>query len=317
VSTLLEFNTDCGRCLALVSAKAGNAAVHGEALDAFANAGGGIAKVECPDDLKAALELVQAKQHERVIVVGGDGSISCAINALKQAELDLELAIIPAGTGNDFARTLDLPIDDVQAAWTTALTGQPRPVDVVEVGGPRPRWFLNVVTGGFGGRQAAEAASDQKSALGKIAYWLAAAAQLGDMPEFDVQLKAGEHSLSIQCLGFWLANGRYTGGGFPVAPEAQVDDGKLNVVVVPSMSALDLIGAGLDLTLIGAERSDRVLTFCTADLVVSAKQPIPLSIDGDPENVTSLECHVLRHAFRIIAGNNVPAEGSGVAAVEK
>jgi diacylglycerol kinase family enzyme len=91
----------------------------------------------------------------------------------------------------------------------------------------------------------------------------------------------------------------------------------IDVVVVPSMPVLDLVAAGIDVTLFGAEQSERVLTFRTAQLQVLAAREIPLSIDGDPENRAALECHVLRHALRIIAVNNVPAEGSGVAASEK
>jgi diacylglycerol kinase (ATP) len=313
----MRLDTDCQHCLALVSPKAANASLHEEALRAFAETGGAIATVSCAEDLASALAKAQVDRHDRLIVVGGDGSVSCAVNALRKAALDVELALIPAGTGNDFARALDLPVDDIEAAWKVALAGKSRPVDVVELPGAQPRWFLNTITAGFGGRQAAEAASDQKSTLGKIAYWLAAAAQLGDMPEFDVGLHVGGQRLSIQCLGFWLANGRYTGGGFPVAPEAMIDDGLLDVVVVPTMSAWELIAAGIDLTLIGAEQSDRILTFRTRSLQITAAQEIPMSIDGDPANHSSLECHVLRHALRIIAGNDVPAEGSGVAASEK
>ena len=89
------------------------------------------------------------------------------------------------------------------------------------------------------------------------------------------------------------------------------------MVVVQSLPAIDFLAGAIDWTLMGAEQSDRILTFRTADLAVAAAQPIPLSIDGDAADSQSLECHVLRHALRIIAGNNNPAEGSGVAAGEK
>jgi len=291
----------CRRSLAVVSRKAANSSSHEVALHEYRDAGGMIRSASTPSELSAALHLARDENRDRLIVVGGDGSLSCVVNALLAEPNEFSLAIIPAGTGNDFARSLNLPVNDIDAAWSIALGGWPRAVDVVELRGASPGWFLNVVTAGFGGRQAAEAASDQKAALGKIAYWLAAAAQLGEMPEFDVRFNSRGQELSIKCLGFWLANGRYTGGGFPIAPEASVDDGLLDVVVVPSMSALDLIAAGIDLTLLGAEQSDRVWTFRTADLAVTSSHDIPLSIDGDPWNCSGLECHVLRHALRIIA----------------
>ena len=85
----------------------------------------------------------------------------------------------------------------------------------------------------------------------------------------------------------------------------------------PALALTRSLGRRGICVLVGAEQSDRLLTFRTAKLTVAAAQQIPLSIDGDPADCQSLECHVLRHALRIIAGNNDPAEGSGVAASEK
>lgn len=307
----------CRHALAIVSPGASNAGLQEDALHVFQSAGGVLASLSSPADLPEALSLALSDGRNRLIVVGGDGTISCVVDALLAGSHDFTVGVVPAGTGNDFARSLDLPIDDIDAAWSIALGGQPRPIDVVQLNGAHPRWFINAITAGFGGRQAAEAASDHKSALGKVAYWLAAATQLGEMPEFDVRISARSQDVSVRCLGFWLANGRSTGGGFPIAPAASLDDGMLDVVVVPSMSALELVAAGIDLTLLGAEQSDRVWTFRTAGLAIEASQELPLSIDGDPWNCSRLECHVLQKAVRIMVDKNVPAAGSGVAASEK
>jgi len=317
MSAPLRPNSICQRSLALVSPKAANVSLHEELLSAFERSGGVVVVTSRRCELVEAIRAADTQRRSRLIVVGGDGSLSCIVNALGSTSADYEIAIVPAGTGNDFARSLMLPVDDPALAWEVAITGAARPADLVELSGNLTRLFVNAITAGFGGRQTSEIAAEQKSAFGKVAYWLAAFTQLGDMPEFDVRLRTRDVEQSVRCLGFWLANGRYAGGGFPIAPEASLDDGMLDVVVVPSMPALDLIAAGVDLTLVGAEQSDRLLTFRTADLAVATAQQIPLSIDGDPADCQSLECHVLRHALRIIAGNNDPAEGSGVAASEK
>jgi diacylglycerol kinase (ATP) len=317
MSALLRPDSICQGSLALVSPAAANVSLHEELLGAFERCGGAVVVASNKCELIEAIKAANAQHRSRLIVVGGDGSLSCVVNALQATAADYEIGIVPAGTGNDFARSLRLPVDDPALAWEVALNGAVRAVDLVELKGNQPGFFVNAVTAGFGGRQAGEIAAEQKPALGKLAYWLAAITQLGDMPEFDLRVSANGQALSIRCFGFWVANGRYTGGGFPVAPEALLDDGMLDVVVVPSMPALELLAAGVDLTLVGAEQSDRLLTFRTANLTVAAAQQIPLSIDGDPADCQSLECHVLRHALRIIAGNNDPAEGSGVAASEK
>lgn len=307
----------CQRSLAIVNAKSASAAAQDELLRAFEAAGGAVCSTSDQGELADVFGRAQAERRTRLIVVGGDGSLSCMVNALGPQSADYEIAIVPAGTGNDFARALLLPVDDPALAWEIALRGSPVPVDVVEMRGRKPSYFINTITGGFGGRQAADVAAEQKSSWGKIAYWLAAAIQLGDMPEFDLSLTADGREECIRCLGFWLANGRYTGGGFPVAPDALLDDGMLDLVVVPSMPVLELFAAGVDFTLIGPQESSRLMTLRTAELTLKTATPIPLSIDGDPVDCDALECHVLRHALRIIAGNIDPAEGSGVAADEE
>lgn len=305
------------RSLALVNPKSANSASQTELLQAFEQSGGAVHVTSNPRELQQTISDAAAERN-RLIMVGGDGSIAWTVNALGRAISEFELAVIPAGTGNDFARSLALPLDDPQLAWTVALQEQCQGVDLIELSGVEPQFFVNAVTAGFGLRQASEAAAEQKSSWGRIAYWLAAASQLGDMPQFDLTLRwEGEERL-VPCLGFWLANGRYTGGGFPISSDALLDDGMLDVVVVPSMPVLELLSAGVDLTLAGPEYSDQILTFRTAELSLAAKPEMPLSIDGEPMNCGALECRVLEQVLRIAAGNLEPAlKDSGATVNEK
>jgi diacylglycerol kinase family enzyme len=167
---------------------------------------------------------------------------------------------------------------------------------------------VNSITAGFGGRQAsADVDSAQKSSWGKISYWISALSKLGDMPEFDVRFSADGRQHEIRCLGFWLANGRYVGGGFPVAPTARIDDGLLDLVVMPSLPALDLIAAGVDFTVSGPEQAEQILTLRATRIELTTEPVAPLSIDGDPSDAGRLECNVLPGALRIVAGTLDPA----------
>lgn len=296
----------CRRSLALVNPKSANSASQTELLQVFEQAGGAVHVTSSPRELQQAITEAAAERN-RLIMVGGDGSIAWIVNALGRTISEFELAVIPAGTGNDFARSLALPLDDPQLAWSVALQDQCTGVDLIELSGVKPRFFVNAVTAGFGLRQASDAAAEQKSSWGRIAYWLAAASQLGDMPQFDLVLHWEGQERLVPCLGFWLANGRYTGGGFPISSEGLLDDGMLDVVVVPSMPVLDLLAAGVDLTLAGPEYSDQILTFRTAELSLATTPEMPLSIDGEPMNCSSLECRVLGKFLRIAAGNLEPA----------
>jgi len=113
--------------------------------------------------------------------VGGDGSVSRLVNELGEQARHFELAIVPAGTGNDLARSLGVPLNDPHAAWDIALHGRVIEIDVGVLHGGSPGHFVNGITAGFGSRQASTASADQKSYWGQLAYWLSAASQLGDM----------------------------------------------------------------------------------------------------------------------------------------
>src|SRR5688572_18312073 len=101
----LRPNSVCQRSLALVSPKAANASVHEEHLGAFERSGGVVVETSSQCDLTEAFKTSATQRRDRLIIVGGDGSISCVINALGPAVGEYEIAIVPAGTGNDFARS--------------------------------------------------------------------------------------------------------------------------------------------------------------------------------------------------------------------
>jgi diacylglycerol kinase (ATP) len=294
--------TQSGRSLALVNPHSGSAAAHGEYLRAFEDNGGRVCATSDDESLAAALVEAGTLGRRRLIIVGGDGSISRVVNALGDDAAGFELAIVPAGTGNDLARSAGIPIEDPVAAWDLAVRGDARPIDVVALRGDAKGYFLNSITGGFGGSQAAQLPSELKSSWGKISYWLSAASQLVEMPEFDLLLKLNGQEHIVRCLGFWFANGRTVGGGFTVAPTALLDDGLLDVVVIPSLPPLELVGASVDFTLGEQENSGRILTFQTDRLVFAAAPQVPLSVDGEPCSASHLECDVLSKMLNLVVG---------------
>src|SRR6187549_3473814 len=144
----------CERSLALVNPKAANASAQTECLRIFKDAGGSVAADCAEGRLGEALRKADLEHRNRLIIVGGDGSISCLINALGPALGDYEIAVVPAGTGNDFARSLDLPLESPEQSWEIAVQGVPRAVDLITVNGAQPKYFINTITAGFGGKQA-------------------------------------------------------------------------------------------------------------------------------------------------------------------
>jgi diacylglycerol kinase (ATP) len=186
---------------------------------------------------------------ETIVAVGGDGTWSQVADRLAASESDVRLGLLPSGTGNDFGRNLDLDHRDMEGAVRALASGRTRRVDVGLVHTPcrpdgrpeeqpRPRHFLNVV--GFGFDVAVvDAAAGARFLRGELLYKITALQQLFRFPGFDVSMEDGEgFSTEGEHLMVTLSNGRFFGGGFPIAPGATVEDGALHACLISDASPL-------------------------------------------------------------------------------
>ncbi len=173
-------------------------------------------------------------EHDTVISAGGDGTLFEVVNGLMwRPETQREaLGVLPLGTGNAFARDLGLAPGDLDGALDLLEVGRTRPVDVAEVTTPDERFhFVNMLGAGFVVR-AARAALALK-ALGRGAYTLGALAALLRLPSQPFELELDGRRLEpLDTLFIQVANSRYTGTHFLMAPGARIDDGLLDVVHV-------------------------------------------------------------------------------------
>ncbi len=205
---------------AVVQRIAGGLATHGPAE---------VVATEGPEDLDEALG---AADGRTVVVCGGDGSVQLAVERARSAELldRLVFGVVPLGTGNDLAGHLGLDADPA-AAVDRLVAATPRPTDLVVTDGGCV--VVNAVHVGIG-VAAAQEAIDLKDGFGKLAYPLGAivAGASADGLDVEVELDGERIDLHRPALMVAVANGRTIGGGTPVAPDAVVDDGLLDVVVV-------------------------------------------------------------------------------------
>jgi YegS/Rv2252/BmrU family lipid kinase len=204
-----------------------------------------------PGQSTRRLAALEPGQFDVVVVAGGDGSLFEVVNglmALPDAQRPA-LGVLPLGTGNAFARDLGLEPGDWRGALETLAAGHRCRVDVGEVdagGGAERFWFINMLGLGFV-ENAAQQARKLKW-LGRSAYTLGALLRLLGMPAYDLKVRLDgvplapldpAPSAEAQSLFFLeVANSRFTGTRFMMAPNARVDDGFFDVVVVRRLSML-------------------------------------------------------------------------------
>lgn len=173
-----------------------------------------------------AHEAAQESDCSGVIAVGGDGTayeVACGL-----MNTGVPLGIIPAGTGNDFIKTVNIPKKPLDAL-ELILTHDPRPVDV---GGLNDRLFLNVCGTGFDVTVLDYTLAAKKYCRGLLPYLIGLIRGIAHYKPTLVRFTADGKTEEREVLICSVANGRFFGGGIAICPEATADDGLLDLVVV-------------------------------------------------------------------------------------
>jgi diacylglycerol kinase (ATP) len=237
------------------------------------------------------------RRYDLVLAAGGDGTINEGVNGLVRCDWQPRLGIVPIGTANDFARTLQIPAV-AEDAIDVALAGRPLAVDVGEV---NRRCFINVSTGGFGAEATGSAPPEAKRKLGRLAYLLTGARKLVHMEPACARFvgDAGEIYRG-QFFFFAVGNARRTGGGQLVTPRARLGDSLLDLVIVPALPRLDFLALLPDLRAGTHLDSPDVLYVQTRTLEVHANAPIRVNADGEALRARSFCYRILERPLSVM-----------------
>ncbi len=189
-------------------------------------------------DADEALNLAHqcvADDLETLVVVGGDGMVNLALQAV--AESETRLGLIPAGTGNDVARYFDIPRNDTAAATDVVIGGKERRVDLARIG---TTYFLTVLAAGFDA-VVNERANRMTWPKGQMRYHLATLAELRTLKPIPYVLEIDGEQHRFDATMVAVGNGPSFGGGLRITEGAVLDDGLLDVVIIRPMSRTTLL----------------------------------------------------------------------------
>ena len=234
-----------------------------------------------------------ADQVGRVVIGGGDGTLNAAAPGLLAT--GLPLGIIPLGTANDLARTLELPLDPEEAARIVAA-GRTRRIDLGEVDG-RP--FFNVASIGFGVDLARALTRDSKRRFGPLGYAMAALRALRRLRPFRAEIIHGNTRDVSRTVHIAVGNGRHYGAGMTIAEHARIDDGQLDVYSLEVDSIWRL------LLMLPALRSGRhrawaeIRTLAGEEITIRTRHHRSVNTDGEITTRTPAHFRVLRGALEV------------------
>ena len=176
-----------------------------------------------------------ADEVETLVVVGGDGMVHLALQALAGSET--RLGLVPAGTGNDVARYFDIPRQDPAAATDVVIGGRERRVDLAVTAG---KYFVTVLAAGFDA-VVNERANHMTWPRGQMRYNLATVAELRTFRPIPYVLDLDGEEHRFEAMMVAVGNGPSFGGGLRITEGAVLDDGLLDVVEIRPMSKVELV----------------------------------------------------------------------------
>jgi diacylglycerol kinase (ATP) len=229
--------------------------------------------------------------------LGGDGTISEVVNGVVGHQLSL--GVVSVGTGNDFARTLRLPLRNPQQAWNVIQAGGTRRLDLGECDG---RYFISSFGVGFP-VDAIRATGRIRFLKGSAAFLLGVVRALWRLQSVPIRIEFDDSSIEKNCALVLVQNTPYLGGGLCVAPRASVDDGFLDVVVVETLGRLRVL-ANLPRVYRGRhEKHPKFSAFKAKKVIISSREKLRTMCDGDVRGCTPSRITVHPGALKVIVGN--------------
>jgi diacylglycerol kinase (ATP) len=243
-----------------------------------------------------------------LIVVGGDGTVTQVVNGLGQAGFpeEVTLAVLPTGTGNDLAATLDIPSDPEQAE-EVIRQNRVRQLDVARFrarNAPEDQYLINVATGGLGAQTTEVADEEMKGRWGRLAYLRASLEVARDFEVKEATVTLDGEEKEIRAVNVAVGNCRYAGGGWLAAPRANPEDGLLDLVVIEDVGLSEVLSLAPD----ALSRSDYLdregVFFARAKEIRIDTEPsgLQFTVDGEVLGDEPAEFSVIPGALRVIVG---------------
>ncbi|MDE8669848.1 lipid kinase [Pseudarthrobacter sp. H3Y2-7] len=285
----------------VINAGSRRGAAHELAVDTMRKAGVPVSAVHAVlsgGELAGTLDQVLADGHDLVVVGGGDGTVSYA--AGRVAGTNVVLGVLPLGTANDFARTLEIPSNLAEACATIA---EGKVVDI-DLGRANGEPFLNVASAGLSVSVTEALSPRLKRYIGPLAYSIATVLAYARHKPFRARLEFpdGDHEpLELEdLLQVAVGNGRHYGGGNTVSPTAGIDDHLLDIYAILAGPLREHVSIARLLKDGSFIEHDRVYHLTSRHVRLITEPLLPVNLDGEIAATTPTDFTVQRNAVHVV-----------------
>lgn len=238
-----------------------------------------------------------------LVCAGGDGTLNEVVHGLDGHFSETRVGLLPMGTANDFARSIGMP-NTLDEALELICRGQSAAIDVIRVNTSHVHHMINVSAGGFGASVDEKMTGEMKDRWGSFCYARSFVAALSDLSDYETEIILDDSEcLRTPAYNIVIANGRYVAGGIPVAPTARLDDGLMDLIVIP-VASLPQLALLTSATLLGKHLdSDQLLFRRARKIQIRSEPPMRFNTDGELIGHSPATFEVLPGAIEFIVGN--------------
>jgi YegS/Rv2252/BmrU family lipid kinase len=241
-------------------------------------------------------DFIREIEPEGVLAAGGDGTLHEVINVMMREALPQPIGIIGSGTSNDFATYLGVN-NDLEAYFDCIVDDISRPVDVGYANG---EYFINVASAGALTSVAHEVNVRRKHAMGKMAYYLRGIGEIPKLHTLHLHIKADGEEVETGAYLFVIVNSSVAGSMQNVAASAEIDDGKLDLLVAKDSGLTEFMALAKDVVSGTIKPDEKNLLHIQAkSFVVEADEPTESDLDGERGPALPLRVETIKHAVRI------------------
>lgn len=246
------------------------------------------------DSMATICRRIKRAKPALLIVAGGDGTVSSTLHYL--ADSPIEVGIIPLGTTNNFARSINVSADIVEAVGSIAQAPA-RPVDLGRIGAQR---FANVAGVGLSARIAQQVNDKSKRRFGRFAYSIIGLRELLVHKPFTATIQDPQKGLLLhfETHQLIIANGRYHAGQ-KIAKDAKLNNHELLIFALGGRRRLSLVWAMLDFYIGGRRRVAHASYVIGKDFELITSTPQPVEIDGEVSSHTPSQIAVVPNAIKV------------------
>ncbi len=254
------------------------------------------------DSSAFAREAAQIGKYDTIIAAGGDGTVNCVVNGVIEAGADCAVGIVPLGTANDFATSGGISLEP-QQALQFIMEGTAHTIDLGKL---NDRVFVNIASGGYGTSATADAAQETKDLLGSISYAITGLREAANLQAHHAAIAGPDFAWKGEFYAIAVGNGRQAGGGFQVCPLALLDDGLLDLMILPEMPFSQLLP--LARTLRTGELADQTpIVYVQLPWIdVSVESPMQVNLDGEPREEAEMHFETLAGCVRMYISLQAP-----------